>query len=66
MTAANSLEVVHELFNNLKEVMNGAPQVLILMFQTIDYTCLTRRQGIDSRHTTGSRYVQTPWNVESN
>jgi hypothetical protein len=27
MTAANSLEVIHELFNNLKEVMNGAPQV---------------------------------------
>ena len=27
MTATNTLEVVHELFNNLKEVMNGAPQV---------------------------------------
>jgi hypothetical protein len=27
MTAANTLEVVHELFNNLKEVMNGAPEV---------------------------------------
>ena len=27
VTAANTLEVVHELFNNLKEVMNGAPQV---------------------------------------
>ena len=29
MTAANSLEVIHELFNNLKEVMNGAPQVFL-------------------------------------
>jgi hypothetical protein len=27
MTVANTLEVVHELFNNLKEVMNGEPQV---------------------------------------
>ena len=27
VTGANTLEVVHELFNNLKEVMNGAPQV---------------------------------------
>jgi hypothetical protein len=27
MTATSSLEVVHELFNNLKEVMNGAPRV---------------------------------------
>jgi hypothetical protein len=27
MTATNTLEVVHELFNNLKEVINGAPQV---------------------------------------
>jgi hypothetical protein len=26
-TAANTLEVVHELFNNLKEVMNGEPKV---------------------------------------
>ena len=27
MTGANTLEVVHELFNNLKEAMSGAPQV---------------------------------------
>ena len=27
MTAASTLEVVHGLFNNLKEVINGAPQV---------------------------------------
>jgi hypothetical protein len=27
VTAANTLEVVHELFNNLKEDMNGAPRV---------------------------------------
>lgn len=27
MTVTNTLEVVHELFNNVKEVMNGAPQV---------------------------------------
>lgn len=27
MTATNTLEIVHELFNNLKEVMNGAPRV---------------------------------------
>jgi hypothetical protein len=27
MTVANTLEVVHELFTNLKEVMNGAAQV---------------------------------------
>jgi hypothetical protein len=28
MTVANTLEVVHELFHNLKEVMNGEPQVV--------------------------------------
>jgi ribosomal 50S subunit-associated protein YjgA (DUF615 family) len=27
IAAASTLEVVHELFNNLKEVMNGVPQV---------------------------------------
>ena len=32
MTAASSLEVVHELFNNLKEVMNGALQVFFYGF----------------------------------
>jgi hypothetical protein len=29
ITATNTLEVVHELFNNLKEVMNGAPSLLL-------------------------------------
>ena len=55
MTAASTLEVVHGLFNNLKEVMNGAPALFegILM---IDFS--SRRQDVNSWHTTSTGYVQ--------
>jgi hypothetical protein len=54
ITAAHTLEVVHGLFNNLKEVMDGT-QVSFGVLTTIDNTCLSRLQGLNGWHTTVTR-----------
>ena len=33
-------------------------EACLVGYQTIDQTCSSRRQGINGRHTTGTRYVQ--------
>jgi len=62
MTVAHTLEVVHGLFDNLKVVMDGGKH-FSGGYSTIDETCSSRRQGINGWDTTGSRYVQSAWNV---
>lgn len=62
MTVARTLEVVHGLFDNLKVVMDGEEHYSC-GYSTNDETCSSRWQGIDGWDTTGSRYVQSAWNI---
>jgi hypothetical protein len=61
VTVAHTLEVVHGLFDNLRVVMDGAWTLGAHL--TIDETCSSRSQGINRRHTEGSRYVR--WKIQS-
>jgi hypothetical protein len=54
LTIAQTLQVVHGLVNNVRVVMEGM-RVLSARCQLL--TCLSRRQGINKRHTTGSEYA---------
>jgi len=56
MTGARTLEVVHGLFDNLKVVMDSAIPYFFDHWR-INETRLSRRQVINSRYSTSSRYV---------
>ena len=49
MTAAQTLDVVHSLVNNMQVVMDGAHRLLVLMFLCTIYKS-GRWEGIDRRH----------------
>jgi len=64
MTGARTLEVVHGLFDNLRVFMDGAIPYFV-DHRRINETRLSRRQGINGRYSTSSRYVQPAWNNQS-
>jgi hypothetical protein len=59
MTAAQTLEVVYGLVQNIRVVMDGeaTPLACHLLLIIIVVILLSRRQGIGRRYPKGSRYV---------